>query len=653
MCGISGVNWGDKTLISKMTKLLEHRGPDQSGTYVDKNVSLGHARLSIIDLSERGKQPMSNEDGDIWLVYNGEIYNFASLREKLIAKGHRFKSDTDSEVVIHAYEEYGEKCVELFNGMFAFCIWDSRNKKFFLARDRAGIKPLFYTLTKDNEFLFASEIKSILAYDKVRREVNGGSLHYFFNLRYVPLDNTMFSGIKKLLPGHTLTFDGKELGVKKYFELKINVENKSEDYYVKKLYKTLHDSVKRHLVSDVPIGCYLSSGMDSSTIVAFASQHVDNLKTFCMGFGEDDDEFELAKLTADHFGTDHKELVVTKDLLKEFPKTIWHLDEPRRNTWPYFISELVAKNVKVVLGGIGGDEVLGGYIYRYYESDRVKQLHYRANQKLRHFYKFIPVAPGAVRSKAARQLIKLQLKNGRLKNDRYLKHLAQIEAYDDDASQYMHITHANKFFSHKNNYERIYWKGFMEKGLPEIRSVFSPHFKKENLNLTEKIFLAEFYTKLMYDFLPIEDSTSMAHSLESRVPFLDNEVVDLCFKIPSNYKVVGNTGKVILRKTMKNILPNRILTAKKAGFIPNMFSWYKNILREIALQTMEDNILIKNNVIKKDFIYRVLKQKPDPKLITYYNLIFKMLSYHIWHKLYIENNILRKPVQSFDKIVSK
>jgi len=360
MCGICGATGtSDSNLLHTMTEILRHRGPDDTGFYVDDGLMLGQCRLSIIDL-KTGRQPIYNEDQSIVIVYNGEIYNFPQLRKKLESKGHSFRTNSDTEVVIHAYEEFDLDCLSMFNGMFAFALYDSNRRRLVLARDRYGIKPLYYAMINGN-LVFASEIKSILLHPGVRRNLNREALSYFLTLRYVPLDGTLFEG---LLPGNYLAFDKSGVGQGAYWHLqprphKVDVEDSV-------LLGLLETSIKRHMISDVPVGVYLSGGLDSASLVAFASKNSEiPLNTFSMGFGEETDELSDAREIAEHFGTIHHETVVRDGLLSNFPEMIWHMDSPKRNLYPYYLAQLAGKHVKVVLSGLGGDELFGGYDFRY------------------------------------------------------------------------------------------------------------------------------------------------------------------------------------------------------------------------------------------------------------------------------------------------
>lgn len=352
MCAIAGFNFEDKSLIRKMCDVMAHRGPDGEGYYSGSSITLGHRRLSIIDL-ETGNQPVYNEDGSIVVVYNGEIYNFRELRAALETRGHRFSTASDTEVIVHAYEEFGRDCVKHFNGMFAFALYDAGRDELFLARDRCGVKPLHYTQLQDGTFLFASEIKALLQYKRVKREMDPQSLHYTINLRYIPGERTMFMGIFRLPPGHTMVVKNRMVTITRFWEPSHNRIRHPESYYIRMLRKLLDAAVERHLISDVPVGLMLSGGIDSSALVALASRKTDEpIKTFCMGFGNANDEIMDARFVAEQFGTDHQELVVDTHLLRDYPRMIWYADEPKRNLYPYYISEMVGREVKTALGGL-------------------------------------------------------------------------------------------------------------------------------------------------------------------------------------------------------------------------------------------------------------------------------------------------------------
>lgn len=620
MCGIAGFyGFEDKSLLKKMADSLIHRGPDDDGYYENKNVMLANRRLSIIDLST-GKQPIYNEDKSIAIVYNGEIYNFKELRKGLEKKGHRFYTNTDTETIVHCYEEYGIDCLKLFNGMFVFALYDGNKKQLLLARDRCGIKPLYYTILDDNSLLFASEIKSILQFDKVKREVDLDALNYFIRLRYVPKEKTMFKGIKKLLPGNYLLVSKKGIKIENYWKLDIKINNNiNEAYAIKKLKELIKQSVALQMISDVPIGSFLSGGLDTSTIVAFASEASNRpINTFCMGFDEPTDEFEYARAIADKFNTNHKELVVKMDLLKEFPRMIWHIDFPKRNLYPFFIYREVAKHVKVVHSGIGGDELLGGYVYRYKYMENVKKI---------------------------RDGNKIQMKqafNSIFSEKEHDDKIAQIKKSKSLAEAYSSITTADSGFDEKQLNE-IYSEKLKNKINKPVFDVFEEYFKNKNLGVVEKTFDAEFNVKMPDDFLIVEDSMSMANSVESRVPFLDNNLIDFCFSLPNKFKIKRDVGKYLLRKMMKNILPEKIIKRKKWGFATTTYLLYKNELQDIAKNILPSGVLVDEKYIKKEFINKALKQKITESDARNYNLLWNLVAFEIWHKIYIEPADFKKP----------
>jgi asparagine synthase (glutamine-hydrolysing) len=370
MCGICGVcnfdkSHVDKKLLRQMCTVIKHRGPDDDGIFLDDHIALGMRRLSIIDL-KTGHQPIHNEDESIWIVFNGEIYNYRELRQFLEQKNHRFYTSSDTEVIIHLYEELGDDCVTMLNGMFAFAIWDANKKKILLARDRIGIKPLHYIIL-NNKLIFGSEIKSILQDSEVKRKVNLKALHHFLAFEYVPAPETMFEAIKKLPPGHILICENGNVSVRKYWDLKFTNRNKQPiTYYSDRIYELLKKSVERRLISDVPLGAFLSGGIDSSSIVGLMSELMDEpVKTFSIGFEEESyNELKYARIIAEQFETEHYEEIITPDAVNLVNKIIQYLDEPFADVsvFPtYLVSELARKHVTVVLSGDGGDEQFAGY----------------------------------------------------------------------------------------------------------------------------------------------------------------------------------------------------------------------------------------------------------------------------------------------------
>ena len=627
MCGIAGFyGFEDRPLLKNMSKACLHRGPDGEGYYTNKNVMLASRRLSIIDLST-GDQPIFNEDKSVAIVYNGEIYNFQELRMDLERKGHRFYTNTDTEAIVHSYEEYGAGCLKNFNGMFAFALYDDNKKQLLLARDRCGIKPLYYTILKNNSLLFASEIKSILQHPEVKREVDSDALNHFIRLRYVPGRKTMFKGINKLLPGHYLVASKKNVKIGKYWELDIGIdESIDENSAIAKLRNLMQNAVKMQMISDVPIGSFLSGGLDTSTIVAFASQASDRpLNTFCMGFGESTDEFEYARVIADKFKTNHKELAVKFDLFKEFPKMIWHIDMPKRNLYPYLIYKEVRKHLKVIHSGMGGDELLGGYVHRYAYMDYISSSNGKKNN------------PEIIYNKI-------------FSKEEYEDKIAKIKKAKSPAEAYSFITSADAGFD-AEQLKDIYSEKMKSKISKPVSGEFEEYFRKKGFSAAEQAFYAEFNVKMPNDFLIVEDAMSMANSVEARVPFLDNGLIDFCFSLPARLKVNNGTGKYILRKMMSDVLPKKISRRKKWGFSTTTHSLFKSELRDIAQNMLPDGFLVNKKYINKNFIEKVLKEKAAKSNTQNYNLLWNLVAFEIWHGIYIKPAKFHKPDLSMNSFL--
>jgi asparagine synthase (glutamine-hydrolysing) len=610
MCGIVGFNWNDKTLLKEMMRSLVHRGPDESGIYLDEDISLGHQRLKIIDL-KTGKQPIHNENGTIQIIFNGEIYNFRELREDLEEKGHRFYTNTDTEVIVHAYEEYDRDCVNKFNGMFAFAIWDSNKRKLCLARDRLGIKPLYYCLSGD-KFIFASELKALLEWDEVERNVNLNALNEYFTFGHVPSNRTMIKNIYKLLPGHILIFKNNEINVARYWDLKESITDNSESYYISKLRELLRESVKMRLMSDVPLGVYLSGGIDSSCIVALMREMRDDIKTFSVGFGsEGESEVGYARLVSEYFGTDHYEVNVDENDLKILPEMVWHLDEPIADaaTLPtYVISRFAKKGVSVVLAGEGGDELFAGY-------DNYKIMMFGHN-----FSKIIP------------NFLKPKMSN-------VSKHF----------SEYSNIKRVFDMMRAKDEYER--YSGVIS--LLNENELAKLGFKKENISniyfpnnmkLLNKLLYFGIKTWLPNDFFMKADKMTMAHAIEERVPLLDHNIAEFSFTLPTNLKLRGITGKYIFKKAMVGILPKRIIYRRKHGYNAPMDYWFKHTLKGVLEQLLDES---SHNLYNKKYALNLLKdfQKSGKNYnMNFYNAskLWSILVFEMWHKMFIEGEKVKK-----------
>lgn len=638
MCGICGyLGDGDEALLKKMFDVLKHRGPDENGLHTDTQIGLGNTRLSIIDL-QTGRQPIYNEDKSICVVNNGEIYNFEEMTRDLEQKGHHFYTRSDTEVLVHAYEEYGPEFVKILNGMFAFAIWDSNLKRLMLARDRVGIKPLHYTILDDGTLIFSSEVKAILQHPEVRREIDPQALHELINLRYIARQRTMFRNIYRLLPGHYLlaTLKG-ERRIEQFWRPVLHPTINSEEEAVALLKQSLRRAVKRNLVSDVPLGIYLSGGLDTSTIVALASEVGGaTVHTFTMGFGDVGDENRYAQLVADQFDTDHHELIVDAKLLSEFPRMIWHAEEPKRNLYPYYIARKARQYVKTILGGLGGDEIFGGYIFKYEHIGKVENLRRSVSPPLQAEY-----------AEAAKKVLDFQTVSGHIVDTEINSYLDMVAGLSDDVNIYLIFQTLDRVFSDAE-LQKIYSLRMLQNKFEPLGEIYRPFFDGDS-GLLDHVMLADFAVKLPDDFLLVDDRMSMANSLEERVPLLDNELIDLCFNVPSELKIGGGVGKHLLRQAVKDILPPEIVNRDKAGFTAGIYTVYLKELREAAQQLLPDGVIVKNGYFNRDYIVNVLREKPNPRLWPHYNVIWDLYAYEMWYRIFIESDDLAHPNLNINK----
>ena len=591
-----------------MIAVLKHRGPDDTGFYVDVDIGLANARLSIIDI-QGGHQPQHNDDGTVHVTFNGEIYNFQAFREELEKLGHKFATRSDTEVIVHGYEQYGDEFVQRLNGMFAIALWDSREAKLLLTRDRMGIKPLYYTI-QGQQLLFASEIKALLQ-SNIKRVVDRQALYEILNLGYIPGNRTLIQNIYKLPPSGILTFKNARTQISKYWEIPAQQLNADKDRLISRLKTALQESVEDQLVADVPVGCFLSGGLDTATITAFASKALTQpLKTFCMGFGEESDELRDARIIAEHFGTDHHELTVdSSQAMKLYPKMIWHMEAPKYNLYPWFVCELVRKYVTVCLSGNGGDEVFGGYIARYQKALRISSLSHNI---------FSPVL------RAVGHLVPT-LDDLRTENK-----LRVLRLLGDDVREYLVLAGVLP--------EAINRSLFLDYNFDHALIEQYAHFFSNGSNFLDNLLRAELRTKLVDDLLSVDDSMSMAHSLELRVPMLDNRVVDLMVTAPWQDKFLpGAYGKLALRKAMKDILPEESLRKPKWGFSVDVSSWYKGELGELVRQIIPSSDVI-DRYFSKNTVERLIDRPSTPENRRYQVLLWQLLGFHFWHKIFIDSD---------------
>lgn len=578
MCGICGIikRKGEISTerIELMTNRLIHRGPDDTGFYFNDNIGLGFRRLSIIDL-EKGHQPMTNENNTIWVIFNGEIYNFKELRKLLENKGHIFKTLSDTEVIVHSYEEWGVDFVKKVKGMFGLAIWDSGNHQLVLARDRIGIKPLYYAFTETGLY-FASEIKSLLVNkEEINTQIDLEALNLYLTFNYISAPLTIFKGIKSLLPSHLLVYKSGQVMIREYWDIQnndLNLNQIKEEEYIKLLNDQFEDSIRNHLASDVPVGAFLSGGLDSSAVVAFMSGiKKEPFKTFSIDFGEKSySELNYAKIVANHFKTEHHWEIVKPDIQTFLPKIVAHFDEPFADSSAiplYFLSKLAKEHVKVVMTGDGGDELFAGY--ETYIADTLIQ-----------FYSKIPKTFKSIFQKIAKMLpvshkkVSIDFKAKRFVDGAnlppMLAHLYWRMIFTESGKRKILNNNVIQSFSDKN-----------------IETFLSVFFEKANKLIgVNRFCYFDIKAYLPNDMLVKVDRMTMANSLEARVPLLDSDLVELALRIPSKFKIKGLKTKYIFRKALNEKLPKVILNRKKAGFNVPIAIWINNNLREMFWDTL-------------------------------------------------------------------
>jgi asparagine synthase (glutamine-hydrolysing) len=561
MCGISGLFYFDRShpaeefLVDRMRRVAHHRGPDDVGLYLQGNVGLGFNRLSIIDLAG-GHQPLSNEDGTVWIVFNGEIYNFQSLHQELVSRGHQFRTRSDTETIVHAWEEFGESCVEKLRGMFAFAIWDERRQVLFGARDRLGIKPFYYY--QDTErFAFASEIKSLLEIPEVPREVETRALAEFLRRRYIIAPQTMLCGIRKLEPGHTITVSAKGVHTRKYWEVPLEPPREiGEAQAIEETGALLEECVRMHLVSDVPLGSFLSGGLDSSCVVGLmAKLGVSDIKTFSIGYDGPESELDYARVVAKHFHTDHHELRLTPVEFRDvLPKIVWHMDEPVGDTASiplFYLSQFARRSVTVALSGEGSDELFGGYpIYA----------------RMQAFSRMNRVPGIGVFGRAL----------GALAGD------TKVRKYADMLGRPLEWRYGGVggLFSHKQASRLLNGE---PSGFDGVADAYGRCAGRSDLT---RMSYVDMKTWLPDDLLVKADRMTMGSSLELRVPFLDHVLVEHAARLPNHFKVRGSVTKYLLKKWAERLLPREIVYRTKKGFPVPTSTWFRGDLAGFARETL-------------------------------------------------------------------
>uniref|UniRef100_UPI004057804D asparagine synthase (glutamine-hydrolyzing) n=1 Tax=Candidatus Electrothrix sp. TaxID=2170559 RepID=UPI004057804D len=617
MCGISGFNWNDEGLIRAMTDTLEHRGPDQQGHFCSDEMSLGFRRLSIIDLSDNGRQPMFNEDNTIALVFNGEIYNFQELRKELKSKGHVFHSKADSEVILHGYEEWGTKVMHRLRGMFAFGLYDMPRKRLLLVRDRIGIKPLYYTY-KDGRLLFASEIKAILEDPQVERRVNYQAMYDYLGFEFVPAPQTMFADIHKLPAGHMLVFENGNIHQEQYWDLKFHPgENKlTFDEAVEKMREHLDYAVQSHLVSDVPLGVFLSGGLDSSCLVALMRKHLTgSFKTFTIGYEDKSfSELDYAQVVAEHCQTDHQVLVLDSLKPEYVEKTLWHLDEPMTDlsTVPlYLLCKQAREHVTVCLSGEGADESFAGY-------DRFK-----ASRMSRWFN----LMPGPLRQQVIGRLTAMLPDQPQKKGAiNMLKRFVE-GANLDPAGQHLRW----QYFFNSVLENNLLQSGFRSKvGMDPFRQLreYTARCDAGKDQVNQEIYLDMRF--MMTDSVLMKvDRMSMASSLEIRVPLLDHVLVEFMASLPGDWKLKGMTTKYIFRAALEGLLPENIVHRGKQGYSLPVKHLLRGDLKPYMNELLNDSAVIRENM-DLAYVNRLIEEHCAMKQ-NHNHVLWALINIAIWH----------------------
>ncbi len=628
MCGINGILYSkdsgrtvDRARLVRMRDILAHRGPDAEGIFVERNVGLGHRRLSIVDLST-GDQPMFNADRSHVIVYNGEVYNHSDLRDELTERGYQYRSTSDTETILHLYKEFDAECVHKLRGMFAFAIWDEPKRELFIARDRFGVKPLYYVHQDDGSFYFASEIKALIEAGAVKPALNYSVLPEQLANHGTAYDETLFEGVRRLLPGHYLKWNNGRLAVQKYwdltFEPKRTVTDEAE--CVAEWYELFRESVRLRLMSDVPLGMFLSGGIDSSAIAAVMSKLVDTpIKTFSVGFAEREaNEFEYARQAAHTFKTDHHEITITPEQFFEvLPRLVWQEDEPLgfESSVPlYFVSRLANEHVKVVLTGEGSDETLAGYgRYR------------KALTLLGYGEKYEALTPGFVRG---------AVRSG-------------VDALPDVLNRKLRRT----FLTRNADIEDLYFDNFAIFGTRQQDGLFTAAAADrignggpyENLHRwLEEVEDASLLDQLLYidtktylhELLMKQDQMSMAASIESRVPFLDHKLVEFTARLPEKMKLRGNSTKWILRQAMSGVLPPDILDRPKMGFPVPLGNWLRGPFRNVA----EEYLLSQRSLARSLFDEQALRDliAAHDNGEDHSSRIFRLINLEIWNRIFVD-----------------
>lgn len=635
MCGICGyVGIGGKDLLNAMSTALAHRGPDGSGEFIEGDVGLAHRRLAIIDLSENAAQPMSNEDGSLHLVFNGEIYNHGELRRRFSEAGHHFRSVCDAEVVLHAYEEFGERCVEHFNGMFAFAIWDSKKKILFAGRDRFGMRP-FYYLHADGKFIFASETKAILLWQGVSRDPDPVAIDEFLTFRSVSRQRTMFPQIKRLEPAHTMIFENGEVRSRCYWELSFRESAQDSGDWAERFLSLFNESVGMRLMSDVPYGAHISGGIDSSAVASLMSEHASQkLRLFSVGFGTEHDELDLARAMARSLGAEFNEIIVGADDFRLLPEIVYHLDEPLGDAIVipiYLLAKLSGEKVKVVLTGEGADEMFGAYVHHgaVLKGDAMREKHssFVRDKVLANLVRMAPVSvldwffeyPASLGEHGKKRLVNFIYDTG----DRARMYLGAASLFNSKERAAMY---SDEF------YERVKISGAEESRESSIRRSLET---KDNESLLNRVIDYDMRHWLHDNILFKQDKLCMAHSVEGRYPFLDHRLVELAASLPVSLKRSWSETKILLRRAMKSRLPKATVARKKQSFYFPTEKVFGKAFEEKVRSVLSPENIARRGYCRPEFVARLLERLNGRELI-FNKQIFALLVLELWHRIFVD-----------------
>jgi asparagine synthase (glutamine-hydrolysing) len=627
MCGIVG-KWNFRTgvpvehaLIRSMAGKIAHRGPDDEGVLVQGALGIGFRRLAIIDLSPAGHQPMSNEDGTVWIVFNGEIYNYNELRPDLERRGHTFRSRTDTETIVHLYEEYGEQCVNKLRGMFAFAIWDARKEQLFLARDRVGKKPLKYYLGPDG-ITFASELKAILADPSVPRDIDMEAVDAYLTYQYVPHPRTGFRDIQKLPPAHTLTIRKGKVELQRYWQLDFSKkETRSEGEWCEAIREKLNEAVKIRLMSDVPLGAFLSGGVDSSAVVAFMAKNSSSpVKTFSIGFREQShNELPYARLVARMYGTDHTEFIVEPKALEILPKLVYQYEEPYADSSAipsYYVAQQTRQHVTVALNGDGGDENFAGYPWY--------PVHAFASR-----YALLPKGLQAIIAGGAHLALHVLPSTATARGWRFARGVG--ERADQRYLRYMAYFHPDELLpmlrpEHRTRYNRSATEAFLGQYFSRVTS----------LAPVDQALFVDIATYLPDDLLAKVDIATMAVSLEGRSPFLDHEFMEFAATIPADFKIHRGEKKYILKRALEGLVPHENLYRKKMGFSVPLVHWFRHELHAYLEETLFARDAFVLTLFQETELRSLLKEHLEGK-VDHANRLWSLLTLEMWHRTFFRN----------------